>query len=56
MSMATKVAVQMNCKLGGIVIGYDTYHDTAQKGSTVGDVVCSTKSTFTSQEREEQKV
>merc|ERR1711909_253415 len=51
MSVATKVAVQMNCKLGGepwavkipltdtMVIGYDTYHDTSQKGRSVGAVV-----------------
>merc|ERR1740131_551065 len=43
MSVATKVAVQMNCKLGG----YDTYHDSAQKGRSVGAVVASLNSTFT---------
>jgi len=59
MSVATKVAVQMNCKLGGepwavkipltdtMVIGYDTYHDTSQKGRSVGAVVASMNSTFT---------
>merc|ERR1740131_691492 len=59
MSVATKVAVQMNCKLGGepwavkipltdtMVIGYDTYHDSAQKGRSVGAVVASLNSTFT---------
>merc|ERR1719369_1461008 len=59
MSVATKVAVQMSCKLGGepwavkiplsdtMVIGYDTYHDTSQKGRSVGAVVASMNSTFT---------
>ena len=68
MTVATKVALQMNCKMGGepwavkmpmkvssgldlcifipssyvqdtMVIGYDTYHDTAQKGRSVGAIV-----------------
>lgn len=59
MSVATKVAVQMNTKLGGepwavkiplkdtMVIGYDTYHDSAQKGRSVGAVVASMNATFT---------
>merc|ERR1712142_1134423 len=59
MSVATKVALQMNCKLGGepwavkmplkdtMVIGYDTYHDTAQKGRSVGAVVASMNQTLT---------
>merc|ERR1712212_1070151 len=59
MSVATKVAVQMSCKLGGepwavqiplkdtMVIGYDTYHDSAQKGRSVGAVVASLNSTLT---------
>jgi len=59
MSVATKVAIQMNTKLGGepwavkiplkdtMVIGYDTYHDSAQKGRSVGAVVASMNSTFT---------
>jgi len=59
MSVATKVAVQMNCKLGGepwaveipmkdtMIIGYDTYHDSAQKGRSVGAVVASLNKTFT---------
>jgi len=59
MSVATKVAVQMNCKMGGepwavkipltdtMVIGYDTYHDTSQKGRSVGAVVASMNGTFT---------
>ena len=53
MSVAIKVAVQMNCKLGGdpwssklpksgvMIIGYDTYHDTLHKGKSVGAVVAS---------------
>merc|ERR1712058_118511 len=53
MSVATKVAIQMNCKLGGepwavkipmkdtMIIGYDTYHDTLHKGKSVGAVVAS---------------
>ena len=75
MSVATKVALQMNCKMGGepwavkmplkvsyletlilssphfiqdtMVIGYDTYHDTAQKGRSVGALVASMNSTLT---------
>ena len=59
MSVATKVAIQMNCKLGGepwslqmplkdtMIIGFDTYHNTAKKGSSVGAVVSSLNATFT---------
>merc|ERR1712096_161481 len=59
MSVATKVAIQMNCKLGGepwavkiplkntMVIGYDTYHDSLHKDKSVGAVVASVNSTFT---------
>jgi len=59
MSVATKVAIQMNCKLGGepwsvkiplkntMVIGYDTYHDSLHKGQSVGAVVATVNSTFT---------
>ena len=59
MSVATKVAIQMNCKLGGepwavkipmkdtMVIGYDTYHDTVQKGRSVGAIVASMNSSLT---------
>lgn len=48
MSVATKVAIQMNCKLGGeawgvkipiknaMLVGIDTYHDSSQKGRSVG--------------------
>ena len=49
--LVTKVAVQMNCKLGGepwsvripvsgsMIIGYDTYHDTLHNVKSVGAVV-----------------
>jgi len=59
MSVATKVAIQMNAKLGGepwavrmpltdtMVIGYDTYHDSVQKGRSVGAVVASLNSSMT---------
>merc|ERR1719186_2546804 len=59
MSIATKVAIQMNCKLGGepwnvaiplkdtMVFGFDTYHDSVNKGTSVGALVSSTNSTFT---------
>ena len=48
MSVATKVVVQMNCKLGGepwavdipmkntMVLGYDTYHDSLHKDKSAG--------------------
>ncbi|VDI77989.1 aubergine [Mytilus galloprovincialis] len=53
MSVATKIAIQLNCKLGGevwhleiplknlMVIGIDSYHDSAKKGRSVGGVVAS---------------
>ncbi|KAG7164425.1 piwi-like 2, partial [Homarus americanus] len=59
MSVATKVAIQINCKLGGepwniaiplknaMVIGYDTYHDKATRGQSYGAVVSSTNQTWT---------
>ena len=59
MSVATKVAIQMNCKLGGepwnvaiplkntMIMGFDTYHDTSKKGRSVGAVVSSLNDTFT---------
>ena len=49
----------MNCKLGGepwavkmplkntMVIGYDTYHDTVNKGKSVGAVVASLNQSMT---------
>ena len=76
MSVATKVALQMNCKMGGepwavkmpmkvssccfhgnhnlslpvqdtMVIGYDTYHDTAKKGRSVGAIVATMNQSLT---------
>jgi len=53
MSVATKIAIQMNCKLGGdvwgvemplkglMVVGIDCYHDSGSKGRSVGGVVAS---------------
>ncbi|WAR02492.1 PIWL1-like protein [Mya arenaria] len=53
MSVATKVAIQMNCKMGGrvwalhipmsglMVVGLDTYHDSAKKGQSVGGFIAS---------------
>ena len=48
MSVAGKIAMQLNCKLGGelwavdvplkglMVVGYDTYHDSSKKGQSIG--------------------
>nr|XP_009860146.1 piwi-like protein 1 isoform X1 [Ciona intestinalis]XP_018669549.1 piwi-like protein 1 isoform X1 [Ciona intestinalis]XP_026692672.1 piwi-like protein 1 isoform X1 [Ciona intestinalis]XP_026692673.1 piwi-like protein 1 isoform X1 [Ciona intestinalis]XP_026692674.1 piwi-like protein 1 isoform X1 [Ciona intestinalis]XP_026692675.1 piwi-like protein 1 isoform X2 [Ciona intestinalis]XP_026692676.1 piwi-like protein 1 isoform X3 [Ciona intestinalis] len=59
MSIATKIAIQMNCKLGGeawavkiplkecMIVGFDTYHDSSQKGRSVGGFVASINSTYT---------
>lgn len=53
MSIATKVAIQMNCKLGGapwalniplaglMVVGYDVCHDTSDKAKSFGATVIS---------------
>lgn len=53
MSVATKIAIQLNCKLGGevwaleiplkglMVVGVDTYHDSAKKGQSVVGFVAS---------------
>ncbi|KAI8735952.1 piwi protein 1 [Biomphalaria glabrata] len=53
MSVATKIAIQLNCKMGGevwgaeiplkglMVIGIDTYHDSAHKNQSVGALVAS---------------
>ena len=58
-TVATKVALQMNCKMGGepwavkmpmkdtMVIGYDTYHDTAKKGRSVGAIVATMNQALT---------
>nr|XP_045595605.1 piwi-like protein Siwi isoform X2 [Procambarus clarkii] len=59
MSVATKVAIQMNCKLGGepwsvaipiknaMVIGYDAYHDKMSRGASYGAVVSSLNQPWT---------
>ena len=51
MSVAGKIAMQLNCKLGGdlwavevplkglMVVGYDTYHDSSKKGQSIGAYV-----------------
>ena len=53
MSVATKIAIQMNCKMGGevwgaeipikglMILGIDTYHDSANKNQSVGAMVAS---------------
>lgn len=54
MTVATKVAIQLNCKLGGVpwalaipikatvmICGYDTYHDSSRKGRSAGAFVAS---------------
>ncbi|KAL1139698.1 hypothetical protein AAG570_006676 [Ranatra chinensis] len=53
MSIATKIAIQMNCKIGGapwtvdipisgvMVIGFDVCHDTSMKGRSFGAMVAS---------------
>jgi aubergine-like protein len=53
MSVATKIAIQLNCKMGGevwgaiipvkglMIIGLDTYHDSANKNQSVGAMVAS---------------
>lgn len=53
MSVATKIAIQMNCKMGGevwgavipvsglMIIGLDTYHDSLNKNQSVGAMVAS---------------
>lgn len=59
MSVATKIGVQLNCKMGGVpwrleiplfnlmVIGYDTYHDSSQKGRSAGGFVASLNKNLT---------
>ncbi|KAL3183271.1 hypothetical protein MRX96_000252 [Rhipicephalus microplus] len=58
-SVATKVAIQLNCKLGGeawcldvplvntMVVGYDTYHDSGSRKQSAGAFVASMNRTFT---------
>ncbi|GFO44194.1 piwi-like protein 1 [Plakobranchus ocellatus] len=53
MSVATKIAIQMNCKMGGetwgstipmsnfMVVGMDSYHDSSNKNQSVGALVAS---------------
>ncbi|XP_053601023.1 piwi-like protein Siwi isoform X2 [Plodia interpunctella] len=59
MSIATKVAIQINCKLGGapwtvaiplktiMVIGYDVCHDTRSKEKSFGAFVCTLNQAMT---------
>uniref|UniRef100_A0A224YKC6 Aubergine n=1 Tax=Rhipicephalus zambeziensis TaxID=60191 RepID=A0A224YKC6_9ACAR len=58
-SVATKVAIQLNCKLGGeawcldvplvntMVVGYDTYHDSSSRKLSAGAFVASMNRGFT---------
>ncbi|XP_043211196.1 piwi-like protein Siwi [Amphibalanus amphitrite] len=53
LGVATKIALQMNCKLGGVpwevkipmsgsmIVGYDTYHESQHKGASAGAWVAS---------------
>ncbi|CAI9741520.1 piwi 1 isoform X1 [Octopus vulgaris] len=59
MSIATKIAIQINCKLGGVpwcvtvpikrfmIVGIDHYHDSAKKGHSVGGIVASMNNEMT---------
>lgn len=59
MSVATKIGIQLNCKLGGeawaveiplknlMVIGIDCYHDSQSKGKSISGFVASTNSMLT---------
>lgn len=59
MSIATKIAIQINCKLGGeawairiplrdcMIVGIDTYHDSEQKGQSVGGFIASINQNYT---------
>jgi aubergine-like protein len=59
MSVCTKIGIQMACKMGGeawalrippknvMVVGYDTYHDSTQRGKSVGGFVSSMNATLT---------
>lgn len=58
-SIIAKIALQMNCKIGGslwsikiplknvMICGIDTYHDTKKKDNSVGAFVASLNSTYT---------
>ena len=53
LGVATKIALQINCKLGGVpwevripmkgtmIVGYDTYHESQHKGASAGAWVAS---------------
>jgi len=59
MSVCTKIAIQLNCKLGGevwateipvkklMVIGFDVYHDSMNKGQSIGGFIASTNDSLT---------
>lgn len=59
MSVVTKVAMQINCKMGGelwaleipvknlMVVGIDTYHDSSKRGKSVLGFIASTNSSLT---------
>ncbi|XP_076435020.1 piwi-like protein 1 [Babylonia areolata] len=59
MSVATKIAIQINCKMGGtvwsctipmkntMIVGFDTYHDSSHRGRSVGGVVATINSEYT---------
>lgn len=58
MSVCTKIAIQMNVKLGGeawavniplkktMIIGIDTYHDSSRRGRSIGGFVSSYNNNF----------
>ncbi|KAL0280141.1 UNVERIFIED_CONTAM: hypothetical protein PYX00_001523 [Menopon gallinae] len=60
LSIATKIAIQINCKIGGapwtvdiplqsvMVVGYDVCHDTFNKGKSYGAMVASLNNSLTS--------
>ena len=60
MSVSTKILIQMSTKLGAepwgvnippkgcMIVGYDTYHDSARKGYSVGGFVCTSNASATS--------
>lgn len=59
MSVCTKIAIQLNCKLGGeiwatniplkdlMVVGFDVYHDSLNRGQSIGGFVSSTNRNLT---------
>jgi len=60
MSICTKIAIQINCKLGGapwfveipkdnmMIVGFDVCHDSQKKNLSFGALVATTNKTFTS--------